>query len=373
MRTSPVFWVVVFLALASCQCNAPQLTQALPPGARVDTYQQQAASNIDVLWVVDNSGSMEPRQENLARNFGAFISEFTKNSVDYRIAVTTTDIFKEAGRLVGSPSIISPATPNAAAVFARNIKVGTSGSPYEVGLDAAKLSIDLQLQANAARVLQCKSMCASNAPPACKINCETQTQFSFLRTDAYLYLIFVSDEDDRSSQDVRYFYRYFETAKGIGNDGTVTTAAIIGDVPSNTCGATPGSKYLALSDLTGGEVGSICDANFAATLGKLARNAVGLKRKFALQAKPNVETLAVSLRFPCNAPPDQTASCAAVDKAQCEGNPVDSMNLVCTPKKGGADGWVYEEAANVIFFQGESVPGLSSQINLQYFEEGTGP
>jgi hypothetical protein len=365
-------WAVLTLVVGGCECGTQRLQQTLPPGVRVDTYQQEAASKIDVLWIIDNSGSMAPRQENLARNFQAFIQEFTRNAIDYRIAVTTTDIFKEAGRFVGNPRILSPQTPNVAAAFANNVRVGINGSPYEVGLEAARLAIELQKQANDAAVLQCKAACMPSRP-ACPGECEEKMVFQFLRRDAYLYLIFVTDEEDRSSQDVRFFYRYFETAKGIGNDGMVTTAAIMGDVPTNRCGATPGVRYKQLSDLTGGEVGSICDDNFSATLGKLARNAVGLRRKFALQVKPNVETLQVRLRYPCNVPADQTLACASIDRTACEGNPADSYNLVCTPRQGEPDGWVYEAGGNLVFFAGESVPGLSAQVELQYYEEGKGP
>jgi hypothetical protein len=49
------------------------------------------------------------------------------------------------------------------------------------------------------------------------------------------------------------------------------------------------------------------------------------------------------------------------------------MNVVCTPKQGAPDGWEYEEGGNLVFFAGESVPGLSAQIELQYYEEGKGP
>src|SRR5207244_2907917 len=138
----------------------------------------------------------------------------------------------------------------------------------------------------------------------------------FLRPGAYLYLVFVSDEEDQSSSDVRFYWRTFEDAKGIGNDGTVTTAAIMGDVPSNGCGATPGARYLSLSKLTGGEVGSICDTSFARTLKSLATNAVGLKRKFALGTRPNLPTLQVTVRYACNVPDSQIqAGCATIDRA----------------------------------------------------------
>ncbi|MBL9038921.1 MAG: VWA domain-containing protein [Archangium sp.] len=360
------------LCLALAACGGPRLTATLPPDVRVDTYAQQSASKIDVLWVVDNSGSMAPRQENLARNFQSFITEFTRNAVDFRIAVTTTDIFKEAGAFVGNPKVITSQTPNLTAAFAANVRVGITGAPYEVGMEAARLALENVKTQNDTAVTACKRACKTNVP-SCPADCETKTSFSFLRPDAYLYIVFVSDEDDKSSQDTRFFYRYFETVKGVGNDGMVATAAIMGDVPENTCGAAPGLKYKALSDLTGGEVGSLCDENFSATLKKLASNAVGLKRKFALQEKPNVQTIQVFVRYPCTVAADVTAACASIDRAACTDAPQEGAALVCTARQGGTDGWSYEAASNVVFFAGDSVPGLNGQVELQYYEEGKGP
>ena len=217
----------------------------------------------------------------------------------------------------------------------------------------------------------CQNTCNGNQ--TCIDACALRNPVSFLRPEAYLYLIFVTDEEDQSAEDVRYYWRSFETAKGIGNDGTVTTAAIMGDVPSNTCGATPGTRYKALSDLTGGEVGSICDTNFSATLKKLATNAVGLKRKFALGKKPNIATIEVSVKYPCNTSDEIVKACASVDKTECMNNPAESLNLVCKPAQGGPDGWTYEPMTQVIFFAGESVPFLKGQVEIQYYEEGKGP
>lgn len=358
-------------------CPQTKLRKTLPPDVRVDTYDQQAASKIDVLWVVDNSGSMAARQENLAKNFQSFIELFSKGGIDFRIAITTTDIFKDQGQFRGTPKLLTPSTPNLLSAFAANIKVGTSGSPYEAGLEAAQMSLERQALTNAPKleaIEQCKLDCNKDPNPVtCIEGCPGKTPIDFLRPDAYLYLVFVSDEEDRSSQDIRYYWRAFETAKGIGNDGTVTTAAIIGDVPTNSCGATPGARYVGLSTLTGGEVGSICDTSFAATLKKLATNAVGLKRKFALEKKPNVATLEVFLRYPCNSANDVFTPCASTDKTECEGEPADYMGAVCTPPQGGPDGWSYEPETNVIYFAGDSVPGLKSSVEIQYYEEGMGP
>lgn len=367
-------WVCLGLVACSAACRPENLVGTLPPDVRLDLYTQQSASTIDVLWVVDNSGSMAPRQENLAKNFQSFIDLFSRGEVDFRIAVTTSDVFKERGAFVGNPKVLTPKTPNLAAAFSTNIKVGIGGSPFEAGLQAAQLSLARQAETNQPKLKAyegCVSLCRGD-DATCKGACYTTAGIDFLRPSAYLYLVFVTDEEDESEEDVRFYWRTFETAKGVGNDGTVTTAAIMGDVPSNACGATPGTRYKALSDLTGGEVGSICDASFAATLKKLATNAVGLKRKFTLQRKPNVQTIEVRFKYPCNVNREVLKACQTVDEAQCTAMSSEP-NLVCTPPQGGPDGWSYEAADNLVYFAGESVPFLKAQLEIQYYEEGTGP
>lgn len=365
------------MSVAGCRCDPPRTTRTLPPDVRIDAFAQEAASKVDVLWVVDDSGSMAPRQESLARSFQSFIELFSRGKIDFRIAITTTDIFKTAGQFKGTPKILTPSTPSLATAFAANIRVGTSGSPYEAGLQAAQLALERQAATNDPildRIATCKAACSrAGDPPLCTQTCETSNPIDFLRPGAYLYLIFVTDEEDESSQDVRYYWRAFETAKGVGNDGTVTTAAIMGDVPTNSCGATPGARYKALSDLTGGEVGSICDADFSKTLKKLATNAVGLKRKFALSKAPNKETLEVVVRYACNTADEFLTGCEKVDRAPCIGAPETEKLLECRPPFGGPDGWTYEEGNMLIFFAGESLPGLGAEIDVYYYEEGKFP
>ncbi len=367
-------FLYVPLCVVLAGCGETRLRKTLPPDVRVDTFNQLSASKVDVLWVVDNSGSMAARQENLAKNFQSFISVFSRGSIDFRIAVTTTDIFKDQGQFRGNPKVLSPSTPNLASAFAANIRVGSNGSPYEAGMQAAQLALDRQSATNVPRfnaLDTCVSTCALNT--LCKTNCETKNPIDFLRRDAYLYLIFVTDEEDESGQDLRYYWRAFETAKGIGNDGTVTTAAIIGDVPSNGCGATPGARYLGLSQLTGGEVGSICDASFGSTLKKLANNAVGLKRKFVLAKAPNPDTIQVAVRYPCDTADEGLSTCVDLNRDACKDVAPETTGLVCTPPQGGADGWSYEPTSNAVYFSGDSVPGLHAAVDLQYYEEGKGP
>src|SRR5262245_44705272 len=49
--------------------------------------------DVDILFVIDNSGSMAEEQATLARNFEQFIAVLERENVNanYRIAITTTD------------------------------------------------------------------------------------------------------------------------------------------------------------------------------------------------------------------------------------------------------------------------------------------
>jgi len=77
----------------------------------------QGASVADVLFVVDDSGSMAPQQASLARNFQAFIDALTAAQNDrkakgvdpfeFHIAITTSSIF-EAWQASGAPKCGSP-------------------------------------------------------------------------------------------------------------------------------------------------------------------------------------------------------------------------------------------------------------------------
>ena len=51
-------------------------------------------SKVDILWVVDTSGSMAPYQDNLAQNFNSFISSFATKGFDFHMAVVGTDAWK---------------------------------------------------------------------------------------------------------------------------------------------------------------------------------------------------------------------------------------------------------------------------------------
>lgn len=335
----------VSVALVACLagCEKTQVRGTLPPGVRVDTFQQSTVSKVDVLVVVDNSASMTEEQVNLGENFGRFLSFMTEAAVDFHLGVTTTDIVNDKGQLKsaeGHPAIISNATPDPLAAFAANVKVeAVGGSAREAGLDAARRTFELN--------------------PS-----------GFMRDDAWLFVIFVSDEEDHSFGVPKYFYRYFAQLKEKGNEGMIQAGAIVGDTPdgcfSEQGTAEPGARYAEVVELLGGRVGSICNPEFDEILREMGIDAVGLKRKFQLSKIPDLESLVVTTSLDCGASSDLTGAICESTVSECASGGM--LRCQVRPLADGTDGWEYEVGTNSIVFHGRAIPPKSAVVDLMYSE-----
>jgi hypothetical protein len=161
-----------------------------------------ACDKIDILFVVDNSGSMEDEQVALAAAFPQFatvIENYTNQTgqhIDYHIAITTTDITYSQDVPIFGPQVtpwndgkfvtgncagsgwpagrlfLQKGDPNVSTAFSCATKVGTMGSGLEMPLEAAKEAlIDRVPTPNA----------------------------NFLRDDALLAIVMLTDENDCST------------------------------------------------------------------------------------------------------------------------------------------------------------------------------
>jgi hypothetical protein len=94
LRSAPVA-TLSFAALALTACLEHPLKQVLYDKSSVGAKDVAIAINkdVDILFVIDNSGSMADEQALLAKNFAAFINVLEAKDVDanYRIGITTTD------------------------------------------------------------------------------------------------------------------------------------------------------------------------------------------------------------------------------------------------------------------------------------------
>jgi hypothetical protein len=87
----------------------------------------QSFGKIDILFVDDNSGSMDPQQTALGNKFSGFSNELT--NIDWQIGITTTDCSDGPYGICGSllqltginTDIMTPATPNFQTIFKNSI------------------------------------------------------------------------------------------------------------------------------------------------------------------------------------------------------------------------------------------------------------
>lgn len=193
---------------------------------------------VDILFVVDSSCSMADEQAKLSANFQALLAHAQGQNLDYQIAVTTMDVSQsgEQGAFVGSTPIITPSTPNPAQEFASNVNVGTNGAPFEEGLEATYLAL------------------SGGGPNP-----------GFLRSNADLVVIYLTDEEDQSSNPAQFYETFLLALKQ--PPATVTVNAIIGMTTSTpSCYSDPGVRYEGLVNATGGVAVSVCATDWSPAL-----------------------------------------------------------------------------------------------------------
>jgi hypothetical protein len=318
-----------------------------------DTFKQIVVYTprpIDILWVVDNSGSMAPSQQNLIDNFPVFIDRFQSKGYDFHMAVQTSDAW--LGKFQGNDSrrrfrtgngaglgtyVMDKNTSNLPSVFSDIALQGTSGSGDERAFSSFLDTLDF----------------SGNS--------------GFRRNDAFLTVIILSDEDDFSATNAAWggdsysnpnlipvsnYKTFLDGYAGEGNYN-VNLIAILDQTCDNTFpsnGAQKiGVRYKQLVDLVNTGIStesskgiqtSICD-DFGTNLDLIASTSISANVVFQLDRIPKVETITVRI------------------------------NNVLIPQDA-SNGWTYDSVANSITLHGNSVPADGDNINIDYDPAGLG-
>ena len=269
-----------------------------------DEFDLSAGKKVDVLFVIDNSGSMGDEQNNLATNFKSFVQIANLWQNNYHLGVTTTDMKSDVGRLrekSGLRILTNKSIPSAASTFPDLAKLGTNGSADEQGLEAAKRALDVPNKYDScdSKCITCKTdkdcpdkmLCVADGEGVKACGGHNR---GFLRKQAGLEVVFVSDEEDSSPAAVSFYVNFLKSIKGFANKGLMHAHAIVGTTQSSGsggggCGAQKGNRYLTVAKETGGKAASICDPSFAKTLQDIGNVAFGLSHQFFLtmNAQPN--------------------------------------------------------------------------------------
>lgn len=162
-----------------------ELVHGLRSNLITDTFvndRKKVSPKVDILWVIDNSGSMSSYQKSLGSNFKHFINQFLNKPIveipDFLMAVTTTDENDKGklntdGLLSKEYAVDEDLNEFFLGLFSERVNVGTNGSATEKGLKCASLAL------------------ANNA--------------SFFRAEATLVINIVTDEEDDDTTDVNEY------------------------------------------------------------------------------------------------------------------------------------------------------------------------
>jgi VanZ family protein len=297
-----------------------------PPSAdaaQIDLY-RQSSGVVDILWVIDDSGSMANERSRLVNNFSRFVQALKDLRVDFQMGVTAVTP-ADRGRLRGMPSIVDVNTPNAVALFEANTTFPAGRAQWEQGLRMAQFALS--------------TLHAGPGGP----------NAGFVRPNAALAIVVVTNEDDASFGSPEYYARTFRSLKGPGNENLVTFNIIGGPVPNGCIApdeavfygsrARASFRYTEVATRTGGIIGSICDPSFDQTLLRLAQQLNTLKRVFAMTLLPVTSSLRVTV--------------------------IDG-NTATTIPRDDVRGWQYRVETNSIAFLGPYVPPPGSTVRIDY-------
>ena len=243
------------------------------PGQMNETFRQPNEAKADILWVVDCSGSMSEEQQQLSSAASSFINTAVNRGANLHIGITSTDMddTTHQGRLLGTPAVITTDNPqNAINQFSANVMLGTACSGTEKGFEPMQAAITEPLISGA------------NA--------------GFLRSDAKLVVVFLSDEEEQSIGTVSGYANVLAQVKG-NNPSQYTAFAIVGDCPGGCNGGTgdasEGCRYTDFASRVNGTTSSICAGSYVGITNAIVDAALSFPDTFRLAGSPQLSSLQV--------------------------------------------------------------------------------
>ena len=282
-------------ALATCGCKVSD-------GCATETI-IQAIPKADIIWVSDESSSMDDNRQDIVNNATNFFNRALASGLDFRMGVTNvcdpSDKFvssvgkfcsvpsKNWAHLGGPDRFLLPKEKSAFSGCIKNPPGGVKGA--EFGLVNAMAAVKRHLPR------------AANKPHR-------------IRKDAKLVIIVATDEYPNSLNSILNFgilnpcklqsytqtelnkslMPYYDFFSGEKNPDTKAIVHIIGGVCANSCGALVAHGYRDLAQKTGGLVGDVCQNALGPTLQVIIDHIVGTVSPLKLSHVPISATLAVS-------------------------------------------------------------------------------
>ncbi|MCB9685506.1 MAG: hypothetical protein H6735_10740 [Alphaproteobacteria bacterium] len=231
---------------------------------------------VDVLWIIDNSGSMQDNQTALATNFPSFMGYFLDSGLDYHIGVVSTDMDdpQMSGKLreVAGKRWIDNNSVDAPGTFSAMAQIGANGSPDEKGREAAYTGLELLKDGYNAGYLRDLDVGGFHA-------------------------VVISDENDASTNNPVSKAEFIDYLKTLRIDPTLVSFS---SIVQTGIGVNQGRDYIEITTAVGGEVHDIALGEWVNVLDHLGSLAAGLKREYFLSQLPVEASLDVTVTLSNN-------------------------------------------------------------------------
>lgn len=298
--------------LVNGKYQLPLLGNGLVDETVEEKFVASGRPRIDLLWCIDNSGSMADDQASLAGNFPLFINYAVNLKADFQIGVISSEINEAAKTDSGDynyPGVLfnKKGTPK---IIANNPPLNPTPN-YQPVLSTSQEIID------AFRKNALIGECCSDEAEACfeaakmalspPIINDPQKNMGFLRDQAKLYIIMVSDEDDQSPGSVDYYADFFKQIKSGATSKLLSLSIVVGldkdgdinNLPDpmrcpGSSSESAGVRYLNMFKKIGnGIAASICNKNWGPLMSKLGFDVFDTKNQFFLSNSPDESSIEV--------------------------------------------------------------------------------
>jgi hypothetical protein len=237
---------------------------------RTDTFRVVSGQAIDLLFVVDDSPSMCAHAGRVLDAFDAFAGDGAIWKADFHVGV--------AGMGGDRPGTLRAATAGTRPWLARGddptalramADLGCDGSSdgAEAGFDAIRRALSHPGLTVTDQPCEADADCcggAEDCPYLCTDSRCGGPNAGFLREDAQLEIVVISDGDDHSDGEVGPFTDFLKSLKGYYNANMMHLNAVVSPGPEpctvgELAAAEVGARWAEAATQTGGMQGSICD------------------------------------------------------------------------------------------------------------------
>jgi hypothetical protein len=272
---------------------------------------------------------MTDHQNRLSAAIPDLIQKLLSLKLDLHFAVVSSNMAgntngkpADGGKFLGSPRYLTSSTSNLASNLAARIKVGEGGSNNERGMESLVTALSSPHIINEGA--------------------------GFLRQEAYLVIVALTDEEDNSlvpggsSQAMTYYTRFFDQLKPQTIPGVKNWVMnVIGKLSlSVSCSSFSESgsisePYMSLATYSGGIKTSLCTNNLTGAVANIKARLVEILTDYRLNKVPSIETIRVVLNG------------QVVPRSQ-------------------VNGWEYISSINSIRFYGSYIPKADASIKIDF-------